>query len=567
MTLPKPLLLAQLRFRMARHRVWPAKPVTWLFLVGFSILGALFLLGDFFFFRRIFANLLDNEEIPKVLLLAVAAKLMGLVLLTTFTLLLFSAAVSALSYLYLDEDLSLLLALPLPRWQLRVQRATEASLNAGYMVALLLLPILAAYWSLFPAAWASLLSGITGLLLYLSIPLAWGVCFTVLLARFFPAKRLHQMLTVLTVVMVCLLVILFRLARPEALLNPESSPQLVAVLNSIQMPRESYLPSTWLAQLVVRGAEGDWHMALRALASLALLACFSGSALLVLLRVFHWRGYSRAQEQGNVALGRKRGTLGPAILSLVLAPVPGGRTTRALLRRDVLLFFRDPTQWGQLIILAALVVIYLFNVRYMPTGMAVFRVAVAFWNLATLGLIVSSVAGRFAFTAVGAEGRAYFATRALPVGVWPYLWAKYLFTAVPLSALAALTLYGSNRFLGVSGAALEYTVFLAVWASLALAALALAIGTVEPIFDSKNPAKAVMSAWGLTYMFLSLIYVGGLLVLSARPVYEYYAVLVGGRSGVPNFRMAALDVGGLSAIIVLASFLFAGWRLKGLQIR
>ena len=149
-------------------------------------------------------------------------------------------------------------------------------------------------------------------------------------------------------------------------------------------------------------------------------------------------------------------------------------------------------------------VIYLFNVRYMPEGVAVFKVAVSFWNLATLGLIVSSVAGRFAFTAVGSEGKAYFASRVLPLEVWPYLWAKYLFTAVPLSALSALTLYGSNRFLGVEGKALAYSVFLAVASALALSALALCMGSAQPIFDARNPAKAVMSAWGLGYMFLSL---------------------------------------------------------------
>jgi ABC-2 type transport system permease protein len=333
------------------------------------------------------------------------------------------------------------------------------------------------------------------------------------------------------------------------------------------MPRESLLPSTWLAQAVVRGAEGEWAVALKGLASLAILSAVSLLALSAVLKAFHWRGYSRAQEQGNVILGQRRGRLGHALLSLAMAPVPGGRVTRAFLRRDLLLFFRDPTQWGQLIILAALVVIYLFNVRYMPTGLTVFRVAVAFWNLATLGLIVASVAGRFAFTAVGSEGKAYFATRALPVDVWSYLWAKYLFTAVPLSALSALTLYGSNRFLGVTGAALAYTVFLAVWASLALAALALAVGSVEPVFDAKNPAKAVMSAWGLTYMFLALLYVGGLLVLSARPVYRYYSALLSGQGTPPDFVGAAVNVGGLSAAVVLSCFLFAAWRLKKLEAR
>ena len=115
--------------------------------VGFAAAGLAFWAGDFIFFRKVFQNLLANEiteEVPRVLLVAVAGKLMGLVLLTTFSLLLFSAAVSALSYLYLDEDLSFLLPLPVGRRGLRAQRSVEASLNAGYMVALLLVPVAAA---------------------------------------------------------------------------------------------------------------------------------------------------------------------------------------------------------------------------------------------------------------------------------------------------------------------------------------------------------------------------------------------------------------------------------------
>ena len=389
-----------------------------------------------------------------MLLVAVAGKLMGLVLLTTFTLLLFSAAVSALSYLYMDEDLAFLLPLPLPRRGLRAQRAMEAALNAGTMVALLLAPVTVAYWSLSEAPpWTLLLSwGALGL--YLCVPLSLGIVVTVLLARFFPARRLHQLLTVLSLVMVCLLIVLFRVARPEALLSPDSSSQVLDILRSIRMPQESRLPSTWLADVVVRSAEGEWGQVWPALGRLAALAALCLALAAGCLKVFHWKGYGRAQEQQDMRPGGIRKRIGKVLLDLLVAPAPAGPQARAILRRDALLFFRDPTQWGQLIILAALVVIYLFNVRYMPEGVAIFKVAVSFWNLATLGLIVSSVAGRFAFTAVGSEGKAYFASRVLPLEVWPYLWAKYLFTAVPLSALSALTLYGSNRFLGVEGKAL-----------------------------------------------------------------------------------------------------------------
>ena len=255
------------------------------------------------------------------------------------------------------------------------------------------------------------------------------------------------------------------------------------------------------------------------------------------------------------------------LLDLIVAPAPAGPQARAILRRDTLLFFRDPTQWGQLIILAALVVIYLFNVRYMPEGVAIFKVAVSFWNLATLGLIVSSVAGRFAFTAVGSEGKAYFASRVLPLEVWSYLWAKYLFTAVPLSALSALTLYGSNRFLGVEGKALAYSVFLAVASALALSLrLRCAWGASNPSSTRATPPKGVMSAWGLGYMFLSLAYVSIILIFSARPVYEYYRHVLA-RGPEAAYGLPALNVGGLSAVVVLGSLLIAAWRLKRMEAR
>lgn len=562
-------LLSRLRFRMAWHGLWPVTPARGVFAFLFAAGGGLFVAGDFFFFRRMFGNLLENAvsgDIPRVLLVAVAGKLMGLVLLTTFTLLLFSAAVSALSYLYLDEDLALLLPLPVPRWGLRAQRALEAAVNAGYMVALLLLPVAAAYWSLSAAPLWTLFLSFAALGLYLCVPLSLGIVVTVLLARFFPARRLHQVLTVLSVVMLCLLIVLFRVARPEALLNPDSSAQVVDILRSIRMPQESRLPSTWLADVVVRSAEGEWSRVWPAMGRLSVIAALCLALGAGCLKALHWRGYGRAQEQQTMRPGGLAAKVSRWLLGLLLWPAPAGHKARAILRRDALLFFRDPTQWGQLIILAALVVIYLFNVRYMPEGVAVFKVAVSFWNLATLGLIVSSVAGRFAFTAVGSEGKAYFASRALPLDVWSYLWAKYLFTAVPLSALSALTLYGSNLFLGVTGTALYYSVFLAVAASLALSALALCMGSAQPIFDARNPAKGVMSAWGLGYMFLSLTYVSAVLVFSARPVVQYYRhLLAQGPEAV--YGLPALHVGGLSALVILASLLLASWRLKRLEAR
>lgn len=560
-------MVAYLRARLAMvgHRLFPLTLPRLMAVLLFGVAGVLFIAGDYLFFGRVFHVLLrHNPEIPHVLLVGLCGKLMGLVLLTTFTMVLFSACVSTLSYLFLDDDLSLLLPLPMGRGRLRLLRTLQASANAGYMVFLLLAPVLFAYLRNFDVGPLPYLAGLAGLVLYLAVPLSWGVGLTALLARFFPARRLHQILTVFTLVLVCLLVIFLRLSRPEALLNPRSSSQATAVLRSIQLPREAALPSTWLAQVVTRGAEEPASALAAPLGKLGLLA--GASALLVGLGLRRWhpRAYARAQERQDVVPGAPAPRLLPALAALVAALAPAGPKSRAVLRRDTLLFARDPTQWGQLFILAALVVIYLANVRYMPMEIAPFRIAVAYWNLATLGLIVASVAGRFAFTAVGGEGAAYFASRALPVPAAPYLWAKFLFTAVPLTALSAGTLFLSNRFLGVEGAALAYMLLVSVVSSLALSALALAAGCVAPIFDAKNPAKAVMSPWGLVYMVIAMAYVSALLAASARPVYRYYTHLLSGGPP-PDYLQPSLWVGATGLGLLSLSLAFAWVRLRRLE--
>ena len=104
----------------------------------------------------------------------------------------------------------------------------------------------------------------------LCVPLSLGIVVTVLLARFFPGPApYHQVLTVLSLVMLCLLIVLFRVARPEALLSPNSSSQVLDTLGSIRMPQESRLPSTWMADVVVRSAEGGMGPGGPALARLA----------------------------------------------------------------------------------------------------------------------------------------------------------------------------------------------------------------------------------------------------------------------------------------------------------
>jgi ABC-2 type transport system permease protein len=74
-----------------------------------------------------------------------AAKLLGLALLTFLMILLLSNVITALSTFFLSDDLELLAAAPVDPLRFYGARLTETVLDSSWMVALLAVPLLAAY--------------------------------------------------------------------------------------------------------------------------------------------------------------------------------------------------------------------------------------------------------------------------------------------------------------------------------------------------------------------------------------------------------------------------------------
>ena len=72
-------------------------------------------------------------------------------------------------------------------------------------------------------------------------------------------------------------------------------------------------------------------------------------------------GFTKAQEGAERFV---RGELWRRTVGTVLRFLPVAK--REFVIKDVKLFFRDTTQWSQLILLAVLVVAYLFNINALP---------------------------------------------------------------------------------------------------------------------------------------------------------------------------------------------------------
>src|SRR2546429_5325159 len=94
------------------------------------------------------------------------------------------------------------------------------------------------------------------------------------------------------------------------------------------------------------------------LLSTAAAAIVLGAAL---HRWLYARGFSKSQESGERWV--RQGTLGKFVSRIL---TPWGVMRRELVLKEMRLFFRDTTQWSQLILLAVPVVVYVFNINFLP---------------------------------------------------------------------------------------------------------------------------------------------------------------------------------------------------------
>ena len=552
-------LLLQPKWRSAWRRASSARSrFGRLLLIG--VLGAAAWPVVYLTLARFLAALREIEDIGPLL----ASRLLALGLLIFLGLLLLSNVIGALSGFFLARDLPALRATPVDELSLYLARLTETLVSSSWMVLLILVPILAAYARVFDAGVEFLPLSVGALVPFLLIPAALGSALTLLLVRVFPARRSRDILLVAGLGGVAVLVLVLRILRPERLVNPESYRNLVGFLESLRGPSSPWLPSQWTADVLVGGLEGGFDL-------LTWVLLWSTAAGLTTLgAALHGRLYptcfTRAQEGDEQWVRSSRMSVG---LDRLLSSVAVRR--RELIMKDVRTFFRDTTQWSQLIILAVLVVVYVYNMSALPLdeGTTISRyltTLVLFLNLALTGFVVAAIAGRFVFPAFSLEGRTLWLLRSSPVEAGEVLMSKFWTGLVPLSSLALVLTVLTNLVLDVPPFLFALSIVSIVLITATFTAQALAWGVYFPVFESENAAQIPTSIGGLLYMLGALASLGLVVLLQGWALRDYFVSGLPGRaprSVAPSEAGVALALtAGVTLIGAFVSLRAAEWCIE-----
>jgi ABC-2 type transport system permease protein len=301
-----------------------------------------------------------------------------------------------------------------------------------------------------------------------------------------------------------------------------------------------------------------------------LLLWSTGAALVVIggwmARSLYGIGYSRAQESRPARLSSL------PLVDGILETLSGRLEPRfrSLLLKDLRTFLRDTTQWSQLLLLVALVVVYLYNFSVLPSnftfGTFYLQNLFSFLNLGLAGFVLAAVAVRFVFTSVSSEGRAFWILRSSPLTMEKLLWSKFWTALPPLLLLSQVLTIVSNRFLGA-------TVFMTVLSSVTIlfvtcgvVGLAVGMGAAFPRFNFENVTQIAGSSGGLFYMIVATSFIAAVLFLESVPV---YLILSADFRGVAltNQALAAsiLSLGLVLVLNVLAVALPMRWGRRKLE--
>ena len=486
------------RNRFVRHDRYNAKLMI-IGMLGLAIISVLYIIS-----HKTVSYFHAQNELGIIL----SMKIFQMAWITIFAMLIFSSMITGVTTLYLSKDNDLLVSSPVSMAELFGMRIVTTFINTSWMVLVFTIPIFSAFGVVFnsgPLYWPLLLITLVGTSFTAT---GTALVFIIIMVYLFPARRTKDIIFYLTLCFGIFLYLIFRLMKPEDLVNPEKYGQFIEYLSAVSNPAGPWLPAGWTANLLTSyllDQQVDWLL-LGIISLTPFILYFIGEA--VMTRLF-LPGFSKSQE----SFGGNRSFRQP----------PASRWKWIwIFKKESISFLRDSKEWSQFFMIGALVVVYLYNFKVLPLestfGTVYVSNLIAFGNIGLTGFLSASLAARFVYPSIGAEGGAFYLIKCSPISLAKFAWYKYLFYVIPFTFLTFLLISVSNYFLKITGPMWVVSLFAATIICWTVVALALGFGMLFADYNAENRA-ASMGPGAILYLFFALAYVLVVLAVGFRPTY------------------------------------------------
>ncbi|HWF18151.1 MAG TPA: hypothetical protein VG754_02745, partial [Verrucomicrobiae bacterium] len=348
-----------------------------------------------------------------------------------FALLLLSNLIISYTNLFRNREAGFLMSMPIPAQTIFQWKFFESTLLASWAFLFLIAPLLVAFGLTHDVAWHFYPMTLLLIALFIFLPALAGSWLALNLARYLDRQAFQiSALIVALGSLVCAVIWWHHKPPNDDMMETRVLAVLDKLLQQTKFSQFPFLPSYWLSTSVLQWSQGALELA--GFFALVLLSnvLFFGFLAFTRLGNSYYDAAARVQSRESVwgqwewfRERARRGVpftypIGPAekLINLLRWIAPD---TRALLVKDVRMFWRDTTQWGQTVLLFGLLGVYVVNVRHFTSQLVnpFWIHLVSYLNLGACSLNLATLTTRFVYPQFSLEGRRLWIVGMAPMGL------------------------------------------------------------------------------------------------------------------------------------------------------
>ncbi len=531
------------------------------FIIGYLVLA-------FFLFERGLEFVADFPGLGVVL----TERLLYLLFAFLFGLLLLSSLIICYTNFFRNRETLFLLTLPVARESVFQWKFIESVVLASWAFVFLVSPLLAAFGMVREVPWHFYLVTTVLTAMLVVLPGVIGAWSALHLARHLDRRSFQIMLILGALGLLAMMAFVWRSpVATEEMLESRMLVVLDQLLGRTRFAMFPFLPSYQLTTGILHWAEGLFRPAAFYMLVLLSSTLFFGTFALTRLGRLFYEGASIAQGRPGIwgswawFMPRHR-TPGqgskPTRMERLLCKAPGlSEETAALLYKDIVLFWRDTTQWGQTVVLFGLLGAYILNLRHFTHQLSnpFWINLIAYLNLGTCSLTLATLTTRFVFPQFSLEGQRLWIVGVAPMGLERVVRVKYWLASITSMSVTLTLVILSCALLKMEWDRILFFAMVIILMTLSLNGLAMGLGVLYPNFKDPNASKIVSGFGGTLCLVLSFVYI----LLSVL-------LLVVASGGLHSDSVAAvaalLTFGALSVLTGLLPLRIARGRLKHIEI-
>jgi ABC-2 type transport system permease protein len=506
-----------------------------------------FAVGVFFISRAVTLYMLQEAHIGQFLF----HRFLSMLLYVFFITVNLGNMIVSYATLYRSQEVTFLMAMPVTHAKIFLIKFVDNFFYSSTTLSLVGFAMLLGYGSCFSFPWYHYLATIFLVLLPFML-IAGIVAVLVLMMLIKVASRIgiRWLLGIIVVLYLGVIYAYFKITNPVELVSEvmKHYPDVNEYFGYLDPPFVHYLPNHWVTEYFYWSINGD---PARAAANVSLLF-FTMLGLIVFAglvgrRYYYesWLAASDAQMMRGPNARQLRWRLLEFGQKSFLRP-----QTDVVVRRDLWLFLREPSQWLHLLLMFILLLIFLISIGSMEMKMGQpFLQTMTFLIIFLFnGFLLASMALRFIFPSVSLEGEAFWVLRTSPYPLKQLYWQKFASSFLALLGIAELLIVLSVGMLHGEAQLMTLLAVSTGFIAIALTSLNLGAGTYFASFKEKNPIRVASSQGASVTFLISMVYltiVAGLLIVPLNKYFEHlmhFGDIEGGWIIFPAVSIAVLSV-------------------------